>query len=334
MTSRVVLPVALILALFGSAAAEERVRIAILGLEVAGTIDIDSTNVARTLTEVMRKQVKGSKYMLAPSSAKELIDEKVANDCANEAATCMSKIAKKLNAQVLIFGNVERKQHDGAEAYLLSLKLLDSDKPGALKPMSMWITMREVADGANGLDPRAVEAFTKIMSDKVEPTVGNNGNNTTTVVPPIETKKKTPPKPGSGWRTATYVTGAATVVLAGGFVYSWKQLSKTGGSFPGYGDNCTKDGSGGFVVRQGSKTTLNDCKNGGLYTNLTYITGIGMGVVGGVALYAAYKGFIAQKEAREQPNQTVGKSTRKRERFAVTPVVSPDGAGATVRFDW
>ena len=71
-------------------------------------------------------------------------------------------------------------------------------------------------------------------------------------------------------------------------------------------------------------------------TTLTYVTGLGMGVTAGLAIYAAYKGFISVKgDSGKESSQPIGKSTRKKPtRLTVTPVVSPDGAGATVRFDW
>ena len=122
-------------------------------------------------------------------------------------------------------------------------------------------------------------------------------------------------------------------MLAGGFFYSWNRLASTGkkAGFFEYGNNCVKGD------RNATPPTTDafpgDCKNGGALRATTFVTGIGMGLAGGFAIYAVYKGFIAKKESLE-PSGTVGKSTRKRSRFVVTPVIAPDGAGATVQLDW
>jgi hypothetical protein len=65
-------------------------------------------------------------------------------------------------------------------------------------------------------------------------------------------------------------------------------------------------------------------------STLTYVGGAILGVaavVGGVALY---KGYLSS--GAEHPG-LAGRKVR-RQPFAITPVVSPDGAGATFRLDW
>jgi hypothetical protein len=53
--------------------------------------------------------------------------------------------------------------------------------------------------------------------------------------------------------------------------------------------------------------------------------------ISGFALFAIYEGFVAKKESSQQQH---GARTKKKKNIAVTPIVSPDGAGATVRIDW
>jgi hypothetical protein len=106
MTARAILSLALVVAVTGIAAAEPT-KVGVLGLEVAGVIDIDGTTQAKNITEVMRSQVRPPRFSLAPNSKKELIDEKVANNCDSEATDCMTKIAKKIGATVLIFGRID-----------------------------------------------------------------------------------------------------------------------------------------------------------------------------------------------------------------------------------
>jgi hypothetical protein len=300
MAARAILSLALVVAVTGIASAEPT-KVGVLGLEVAGVIDIDGTTQAKNITEVMRSQVKPPRFTLAPNSKKELIDEKVANNCDSEATDCMTKIAKKLGATVLIFGRIERKaDKDGVDAYQLSLKLLDTEKK-TTKPATTWISLKEVGDGK-------LESITG--GEPVAPPPPAGG-----VV--LEDPPRPPKKPGNGWKTATYVSGAATVVLLGGFVFTalkTESLAK----------ECTEDPAGN---REGP-----GCADGPTYSKLSFATGIGAGAVGVFAIVAAYKGFVSSSKESSQP--TAGRSTRKRSRFAVTPVIAPGGAGATVRFDW
>ncbi len=129
-------------------------------------------------------------------------------------------------------------------------------------------------------------------------------------------------KGGSGWRTTAYIAGGTTIVLAGGFAYTWKELSKTGGGFPSYGAKCIQ-----------GQPQPSQCSSGNGYRTASYVTGIGMGVAGTIAIVAIYKGFVAKKESAAA-NSSVGVPSRKKSRLAVTPVVGPEGAGATLRFDW
>jgi hypothetical protein len=310
MAARAILSFALVVAVTGIASAEPT-KVGVLGLEVAGVIDIDGTTQAKNITEVMRSQVRPPRFTLAPNSKKELIDEKVANNCDSEATDCMTKIAKKVGATVLIFGRIERKaDKDGVDAYQLSLKLLDTEKK-TTKPATAWISLKDVGDGK--LESRTIDAFNAITGvESVTPPPPPDGGLI------VEDPPKPLKKPGNGWKTATYVSGAATVVLLGGFVFTalkTESLAK----------DCTEDPTTG-------KRSGTGCADGPTYSKLSFATGIGAGAVGVFAIVAAYKGFISSSKESSQP--TVGRSTRKRSRFAVTPVIAPEGAGATVRFDW
>jgi len=72
------------------------------------------------------------------------------------------------------------------------------------------------------------------------------------------------------------------------------------------------------------------------YEKLSYVAG-GLIVVGvGVGVIGLIKGYVATgpKEKQAAGSTTVGRSQRKRSGFAITPVIAPQGAGATLRFDW
>lgn len=66
----------------------------------------------------------------------------------------------------------------------------------------------------------------------------------------------------------------------------------------------------------------------------TSYAGIGIGVGAAVAILGAYMGFIRGEEATESSTQTSSTKRPRKQRFAVTPIVSPDGGGATFRIDF
>jgi len=103
--------------------------VAILGLEVyapSGNVDQASTTLARDLTEGLRSRAKSGTgpYQLASGSEKELIDEKLINNCDSEAIPCMAEIGKNLGADYLIYGRLEKKP----DGYLVTINLLNVGK--------------------------------------------------------------------------------------------------------------------------------------------------------------------------------------------------------------
>jgi hypothetical protein len=100
-------------------------KIAILGLEVVGTINEVTVRVARDLTAALRARAASGPYAIAPNSDKELIDEKLMHNCDDERKECMAKIGRKLNADHLLYGRIEPRSQGGATGYQVSLRLLD-----------------------------------------------------------------------------------------------------------------------------------------------------------------------------------------------------------------
>lgn len=98
--------------------------IAILGLEVVGTVDLEVVRVARELTAALRSAATSGPYAVAPNSDKELVDVKILNSCPDERAACMIKIARALNAAYLLYGHVERRAQGAVRGYQTSLWLL------------------------------------------------------------------------------------------------------------------------------------------------------------------------------------------------------------------
>jgi len=104
-------------------------KIAILGLEVVGAIDVESVRVARELTVALRSRAANGPYAIAPNSDQEMVDQKVMHNCPDNRKECMIKIARALNAEYLLYGQIERKPRRAAStgSYQISLWLLDSN---------------------------------------------------------------------------------------------------------------------------------------------------------------------------------------------------------------
>lgn len=146
-----VVPLVLLL-LAGTAAAKPKV--AVLGLEVTGTIDQQSTGVAHDVTEGLRQKARsggGNPYQLASSSDRELIDEKVLKNCDSEGPLCMSDIGRDIGADVLIYGKLE-KTPDG---YRAKLHVLDVRKKSHEKEMTVAVPTGTNSDGVRTIAKKA-----------------------------------------------------------------------------------------------------------------------------------------------------------------------------------
>lgn len=113
-----------------AAQGKSRGKIAILGLEVedrtGAPVTEEATRLAKDLTRALRGRADTppQTYQLAPSSDKELIDEKLMNGCTDEAVPCMSKIAENLKSDYLLWGKIEKGKSGREDGYRLSLTLL------------------------------------------------------------------------------------------------------------------------------------------------------------------------------------------------------------------
>src|SRR5205823_14692718 len=97
------------LALAGDALAGNKRTLAVLGLEVGGTVDPPTTEAAREVTKRLREHVNsGTTSFTAAGGEKDLFDVKMNYSCDNEAATCMKKVADDLGANVLLYGRIEK----------------------------------------------------------------------------------------------------------------------------------------------------------------------------------------------------------------------------------
>jgi hypothetical protein len=120
---------------------DRRETIAILGLEVVGTIDVAATQTAQQLTEALRRRASNNPFAIAPNSNKELIDEKISRNCDDERKECMIAIGRALHADHLLYGQITRSRGGG---YQVSLKLLDVNN-GQLTPWTGFLPTSDLS---------------------------------------------------------------------------------------------------------------------------------------------------------------------------------------------
>lgn len=138
--------------------AQAKPKIAVLGVEVSGTIDQSSTIVAHDLTEGMRTRAKAGSgpYQLAPNSDRELIDEKVLKNCDSEGPLCMSDIGRDIGADFVLYGRIEK---DG-DGYKATLRVLDVRNKTQDKPLPVVIPAGSSSDDVRAIAKRAYADLT------------------------------------------------------------------------------------------------------------------------------------------------------------------------------
>src|SRR5688572_2252278 len=152
----VVLALAL-LAMLGTGA-HAKPKIAILGLEVVGNLDPDQVKLAKLLTGALRDRASAGTgpYDLAPNSDKELVDEKLMNNCGTEALTCMSPIGLSMRADYLMYGKIEKVDR----GYHVTLKLIRVATKMPLPTFSEIVPATDVRNDPKGLAKRAYSMMT------------------------------------------------------------------------------------------------------------------------------------------------------------------------------
>lgn len=166
----------------------------------------------------------------------------------------------------------------------------------------------------------------------------------------LETRENTVSKGGSG-RTIWKVAAISGVAMAGaGAVWMWSEnknikdaqraadMSTVGvADVPtiAFFEGCSKSDADimpstatGDPRKNGEDAYVKGCKAA---RNASY-AGLVIGVGAAVAIVGAYMGFI-RSDGTESSSPTSSRKNRK-SRFAVSPVLSPEGGGATVRIDF
>jgi hypothetical protein len=369
---------ALAIVAMATASAFAKPKVAILGLEVTGSVDQSATNVAHDLTEGLRARAKSGNgpYTLAPNSDRELIDEKVIKQCENEEPSCMSEIGKDLDADVLSYGKLEK---DGggfqATIVMLDVKTKTTIKthfvtvpPGASSDDVRSIakkTYLELAPSASGTSKLVitanVETGSVFVDDELRETLSNGRAMLTlpegryriaiesdgykrkeitvklaeedSATESFELTKRGKSGGGGGIDPWKPIFGVSLVGAVGLGVYSWLQHNKKNDAAK---DVIGTNSDGGAITQSDCgetvMTTTQDkfeatCS---LYKRHLY-TAIAAGGVGALALVAGYIAFI--HDGKKEPSSSALSRTRKSS-IAITPTLSPEGGGATLRIDW
>lgn len=139
---------------------DARKKVAILGLEhvVSGSSGDESRAVAQVLSTALRNVAgREGPFQLIRGVEKELVDEKVMMNCANEAPTCMAAIGVHLGADMLVFGSLEADRY----SYRVSLELLDV-RARIIESTRVWALPLAEAEAA-GLDTWARQIYLSLV---------------------------------------------------------------------------------------------------------------------------------------------------------------------------
>ena len=388
----------------GNAWAAGKPPIAILGLEVfdnGGGIDPETTKAAKELTAALRDRAKAGTgpYVPVPGGEKELIDEKLLNNCDSEQATCMAAIGSELGAEVLMYGKIERVTQGGQASYKVSIKLLNVNRKQLSSSTVESLPLAEatgvraqahakawyakLAGGSPGgsLLVRAnIDRGTVMLDDDLKGTLASgtltipgvaegrhtlaieakdyqryetsitvrNGETATHQATLVEMSKRPLAPTGNpltvegtvgtksnsnGWRPvfygATVVTAAAAGFSIVAFVKSKSYASEVHAdktpNVPFDDSDCSDPSQVPVDFRSSFKKACDWHKY--------QVVGWAVTGVAGAAMIGSFVMAYLRDGNHTEPKSAL-RGHKKRRELAITPVVTPEGGGATLRFDW
>ena len=175
---------------------------------------------------------------------------------------------------------------------------------------------------------------TKIIPapDKVNPP-GGEGNENHEITGSVSHHGAT-----NSWKYIAIGGGVVTAAAAVTFALKWSDLAATGktSTFQ-YGANCVVPMPAdpthtNGIPKPGTDTTQDQCDNAPSNRTWTYVSGVvGIAALGFTSI-AIYKAVSGNSEMADE-HASLG-HRRHHDAFAITPVVSPTGAGATFRMEW
>jgi hypothetical protein len=161
----------LLLAMMTSVASAKP-KIAILGVEVIGSLDPEQVKLAKALTTGLRERASAGTgpYELAPNSDKELVDEKLMNNCGTEALVCMAPIGLAMRADFLMWGKIEKVD----KGYHVTIKLMRVATKLPLPTFSEIVSVSDVKNDPKGVAKRAYSMMTATDEGTVTVRVANS----------------------------------------------------------------------------------------------------------------------------------------------------------------
>jgi hypothetical protein len=376
----------------GRAWAGSKPPIAILGLEVydnGSGIDPETTKAAKDVTAALRERarVPSGPYALVLGGEKELIDEKLLNNCDSEAPACMATIGSELGAELLMYGKIEKVAQNGQNNYKVSIKLLNVlrkqlasstvenipavDASGvkvSTHAKSWYSKLATVSVGGGSVAIKAnIDRGTVLVDDdpKGNLTSGmfsygglTEGRHTLAIEakdyqryetsitirngetlqhnatllemprkqpvratePPISIEGTIAAKPRSNlWKPVFYGAVVLDAGTIGYTIYQWRKAVSA--APPGKTDaNCSD--------MDQTAALKNACE----HNQKNKIGFVVSSVLGAAVVGSFFMAFIRNSDGGETPSTSAGR--RKRRELAITPIVTPDGGGATLRVDW
>jgi hypothetical protein len=392
----------LALAVGGRAWAGGKPPIAILGLEVydnGSGIDPETTRAAKELTAALRDRAKAGTgpYVPVPGGEKELIDEKLLNNCDSEAPVCMAAIGSELGAEILMYGKIEKSTQNGQTVYKVSIKVLnvtrkqlasstvetlplaESTGAKASSHAKIWYSkLAGVTSGGTVTVKANIDRGTVLIDDDVK---GNLASGTLTIpgisegrhTLAIEAKDYQRYETAVTVRTGETLSHSATLVEMSKATPPGKEPISVGGPVAAksksnvwkpifYASAALEAAALGFALYelnrgnseadkikdQPVKYTPDQCPNNGpkdaeaaghfdkaCSAYKLQLVGWGAVSVFGVAMVGSFvMAYIRDGDSSDSRPASASSGHRKRRELAVTPIVSPDGGGATLRFDW
>jgi hypothetical protein len=400
--------VLLLVALGGRASAGAKPPIAILGLEVydnGSGIDPDTTKAAKELTAALRDRAKAGTgpYVPVPGGDKELIDEKLLNNCDSEAPVCMAAIGVELGAEILMYGKIEKSAQNGQTVYKVSLKVLNvgrkqlasstvetlplGDATGgrALAHAKNWyaklagvtsggtvvvkanidrgtvivdddvkgnlasgtLTIPGIAEGRHTLaiEAKDFQRYETVVTVRTGETLSHTatlaelskgttvGKNPMTIEGTVTTKTRS-----KVWKPLFIGATVLEAGLAAFTYYEWHQSDEESHKVktdPPVGNGTCFDKDPEVLSQpnyvQYKALYQSACK----HYKLQLVGWGGLTLVGITMIGSFVMAFIHDGDAPDTADTKAARNGhRKRRELAVTPIVTSDGAGATLRFDW
>lgn len=371
--------------------------IAILGLEVydnGSGIDPETTKAAKDLTAALRDRARAGTgpYVPVPNGDKELIDEKLLNNCDTEAPQCMAAIGTELAAEALMYGKIERSSQNGQTIYKVSIKLLNVNRKQLASstvetlPLSESTGVRAsthaknwynklvgITTGGTVVVKANIDRGTVMLDDEAKGNLAS-GSLTLTGVPEGRHTLAIEAKDYQRYETPISVRNGETTSHSATMVEMSKKPTK---SPPPIGEPISRVGTAGtksesniwkpvfigtavldagligytlaeyrWSTNRAGKTktpsvTNDNCSMHQDDTNFQkactfyrhYTVGwIASAVVGAAVVGSFYMAFLRDRDHTE--TKTANGGHKKRRELAITPIVTPDGGGATLRLDW